>query len=473
MRLILILLLISTELFAQGEMNKWYFGVNSGLDFTNGDPVSLNDGQLQSDEGCSSIADQNGSLLMYTNGNDVWNSNHTIMPNGTGLLGHVSSSQSALIVPKPGSNNIYYIFTADVIEFGNGLNYSEVDMNLELGLGDVTVNKNVSLISEVCEKLTAVKHDNGQDVWVVSHEWGTDKFVSFLVTSGGVNSVPVLSQCGPVINGLGPNYLESIGCMKISPDGDCLAMANYGDSQVLMFDFNTSSGTVTNHRVINDGNYVPYGVEFSRCGKMLYAGEWTPVGGEIFQYGLDEENLVISEEIIATDLIQIGTLQLGPNGKIYIAETGGAGSSLSVINSPESLGVLCDFAHDAISVGNGLVRAGLPSFVQLRSNCDTTENPAPEISSSVDLIPNIFTPNNDGVNDTFILSFINGAWEIDVLTIRNRWGNVVYSSNINNSAWDGKINGSDCSEGTYFWSVQLKNNSDYTLIKHGFLQLVR
>ena len=72
---------------AQNESNIWYFGENAGLDFNSGIPVALIDGQLVTQEGCVSIADNNGDLLFYTDGSLVYNKNHLVMPNGSGLTG--------------------------------------------------------------------------------------------------------------------------------------------------------------------------------------------------------------------------------------------------------------------------------------------------------------------------------------------------------------------------------------------------
>ena len=71
------------------------------------------------------------------------------MPNGSGLLGDPSSSQSAIIVPKPNNPTIFYVFTVDDHSQNAphfGLNYSEIDMSLDGGLGDVTSNKNINLL---------------------------------------------------------------------------------------------------------------------------------------------------------------------------------------------------------------------------------------------------------------------------------------------------------------------------------------
>ena len=94
------------------EGNIWYFGQYAGLDFNTGTPIAITDGQLNTLEGCASIADNNGDLLFYTDGMTVYDRNHSIMSNGTGLLGNSSSSQSGIIVKKPGSLATYYIFTA-------------------------------------------------------------------------------------------------------------------------------------------------------------------------------------------------------------------------------------------------------------------------------------------------------------------------------------------------------------------------
>jgi len=139
---------LTLSLSAQNQANIWYFGHNAGLDFNGGDPVALNDGALFTDEGVATISDYNGNLLFYTDGKVVWNKNHQIMPNGTGLLGHASSTQSAVIVPQPSNSDLYYIFTVDYTASSGGMAYSVVDMDLENGLGNVSNVKNVPLICE-------------------------------------------------------------------------------------------------------------------------------------------------------------------------------------------------------------------------------------------------------------------------------------------------------------------------------------
>ena len=136
------------KLFAQGEANIWYFGEGAGLDFNSGTPIAITDGALHTLEGCAAISNSSGSLLFYTDGDTVWNKQHHPMPNGTCLKGDQSSTQAAIIVPKPGSSSIYYVFTTSSHDGSGGIQecrYSEIDMSLSSGLGDVTTNKNILL----------------------------------------------------------------------------------------------------------------------------------------------------------------------------------------------------------------------------------------------------------------------------------------------------------------------------------------
>ena len=75
-------------------------------------------------------------------------------------------------------------------------------------------------------------------------------------------------------------------------------------------------------------------------------------------------------------------------------------------------------------------------------------------------IPDIFTPNGDGVNDTFIIKsqFIN-TYSISIF---NRWGQVVYVSNNITEGWDGMNNNVYAVDGAYTYKItatDVKNNS--------------
>ncbi|HEU4789552.1 MAG TPA: hypothetical protein VFS71_07710, partial [Flavobacterium sp.] len=234
------LLLISFISYSQGEANIWYFGNHAGLDFNSGSPVVLTDGQLNTYEGCATIANAAGQLLFYTDGITVWNRNHQVMSNGIGLLGDSSSTQSAIIVPKPDSPFIYYIFTVTELGYPNGVRYSEVDLSLNGGLGDITQNKNILLVTPACEKITAVKNANGKDYWVVVHGYGNNSFLSYKITDTGLNLTPVISNVGSIIE-IDKDY--TVGYLKFSPDGTKLICVN-NKLNVELFDFDSTTGLI-------------------------------------------------------------------------------------------------------------------------------------------------------------------------------------------------------------------------------------
>ncbi len=199
----ILFILFTTQLYSQipGPTTNWYFGNNAGVTFNSGAPVALTNGALLTTEGVATISDNSGNLLFYTDGVTVYNRIHGVMANGTGLFGDVSSTQSAIIVQKPGSINIYYIFTSDNDVGPNGICYSTVDMNLSGGLGAVTF-KNTSLYAPSCEKLCVVRHCNNIDLWVISHDWNTNVFRAWSVNNLMVGNVQIWSSAGIVPSGV-------------------------------------------------------------------------------------------------------------------------------------------------------------------------------------------------------------------------------------------------------------------------------
>jgi gliding motility-associated-like protein len=423
--LLVIFLGLSLQLAAQREASNWYFGDNAGINFDlNNSVTPLTDGQLATDEGCTSISDTSGQLLFYTDGIRVYNRNHVIMPNGSNLNGNPSSTQSAIIIPKPGDANIYYIFTASTA-FGGapdlGFQFSEVDMTLDNGLGDITTLKNQLLLNNASEKLGAVLKDcQTQNIWVVTFADRTggetnNTFYAYEVTNTGVNTTPVTSLLPISVN-------ERRGYLKFSPSGEKLAAANVGGG-LYLFDFDLTTGTVSNpllipisyRRTANEPQR-SYGVEFSPDNNLLYVTTYyeTPQAqfnnpsaqyGALLQYNLNAPSIPASETVIFNSQTYRTALQLGPDGKIYrtTSATYDQGLSfLSVINNPNNIGTACNYSDKSIGLANRLSRQGLPPFI------------ASFFSENIDIIPdNMSTSTNlplcTGDNYTLIADDIPGA----------------------------------------------------------------
>ena len=376
MKAILFFLILGAgQLFSQaGPASNWYFGTNAGITFNSGAPVALTNGALTTTEGVASISDNSGNLLFYTNGITVWNRNHLVMTNGTGLLGDFSSTQSSIIVQKPAATNIYYIFTSDNDAGPDGIRWSEVNMSLSAGLGAVTANKNIALLTPIqlsSEKLCVVKHCNGQDLWVITKDWNSNVFRCWSIDATGIGNIQTWSATGVVVNGI---TQSAYGQLKASPDGTKLLACYYGFAgsginKVELYDFNANTGFVTNPKTLST-EIGAYGCEFSPNGQMVYAST-NP--GALIQWNISSgvlPTIQATRTVIYSAGPFMGSLQLGPDNKIYVSRNS---TFLSVINFPNSPGVACGYSNLSISLSGRNSRMGLPNFAP--SSIPTTIGP--------------------------------------------------------------------------------------------------
>jgi gliding motility-associated-like protein len=83
------------------------------------------------------------------------------------------------------------------------------------------------------------------------------------------------------------------------------------------------------------------------------------------------------------------------------------------------------------------------------------------------IIPNVITPNSDGVNEFFVIQNLPENTEV---IIYNRWGNLVFSSTNYQNNWNGKnTTGKDLVDGVYFYKIKTTAGK----IGHGFIHLLR
>lgn len=368
---LLLILLLPVCALAQDYKRtyNWYFGNKAGLNFETDTPSILTDGNIHSWEGCASISDTDGVFLMYTDGDSVRNSTHQLIQNGFGLYGDNSSTQSSLIVPLPDNDSIFYVFTTYAVAAPAGFNYSIVNLKGANGIG-TTVKKNVFVQPSVCEKLTAVHHQNGKDIWILVHGFYSNVFYAYLLTKDGLKECPVTSSVGINHTGDGAN---AQGAMKFSQSGKKLAVAIYVSQIVQVFDFDIATGKISNPITLNN-IFLPYGVEFSPNEKLLYI---TDKGKNLYQYNLSTGNsstINNSQYIISNQAREtFQSIQIAANGKMYIANYDS--SFLSVINYPDSFGSQCGFNfRGQLLGGSKKSQAGLPNFVTSYFYKDTALN---------------------------------------------------------------------------------------------------
>lgn len=344
MRNLLLIFFLPIIGFGQNEFNQWHFGYNVKLDFNSGSPVKNFQSALNSIEGAASVADCEGNLLFYTDGETVYNKNHNVMANGTNLKGEsalYASTQSAIIVKRPKSAVIYYIFTASDI---HGISYSIINMQANNGLGAI-IQKNTNLSFKPSQKLAVTYHQNGEDIWVATHYEKSDEFEAFKITQTGVSQNSVLSK-------VGPKHTGGHGDMKFNQQGTKVGAVVQDQSLVSISDFNNTSGKFFNSYGIVDKYGSPHGVDFSPNGNYMYVSSWGNNGG-VYQLPTNQGNIYSLKNGISLsgNFAPSGSLQLGPDGKIYI--THDLGLYLSVIHNPNNYGFGALFDRNGLYLGFG------------------------------------------------------------------------------------------------------------------------
>lgn len=389
--LILIIIFQCYYCFSQNKHDSYWIigqGAEVNLNF-NIEPVDISLKSVPNQFGFASsnisMCDSNGELLFYSNGCEVRDRLDNIMINGDsinpGILeqfycstGGFNSpiSQGLLSLPMPGQPDKYYLFNQDldIVSFPGisstadpkRLYFSIVDMGLNGGLGEVVSKNNVIVEDSLAlarGQLTAVRHANGIDWWVITPQALSNCYYLLLLTSQGITENKL------ICNGEEWNSSHGIGQATFSPDGTKYARFNPWNG-LHIFDFDRCKGELSNGFSISfpEDTFGAAGLSISPNSRFLYAAART----KLYQFDLQATDVANSRMLIDTlNLVNVPSFsavfylsQLAPDNKIYIA---GISSHrfLHVINEPDSLGAACDFRQQAIEIP-ALNFASIPNF---------------------------------------------------------------------------------------------------------------
>ncbi|PWJ56597.1 gliding motility-associated-like protein [Dyadobacter jejuensis] len=402
------------------EGAKWYFGANAGLDFNNNPPTPLTDGNLNTTEGTSSISNSKGELLFYTDGITIYNKDGDKMncydlTTCVDLKGSPNSTQSVLIVPQPtckGCEYLYNVITTSDINGEQLLTLSVVDMRRNDGKGAI-IEQNTTLQKPTTENIASVRNDRDSTYWVISHDYGDNTFRIFHATNAGFIQESTVQLGMPR-----DTTTEAEGYMKFSaPDSltgeRTLAVVVPGPPQnfVELYSFNDSTGTLSLTKTLDLGPAPPtaYGVEFSPSGEKMYVSFQGKDGESsyLLQYDLTLPDSLIIETAIALDSSAtetFGALQIGPDGRIYMAIEGS--EYLAVIGEPEGNSITgVEYEREGVSLGGKVSELGLPNMVQ--DFTQESSGPGFEAEGFCTNEPTSFqaSPICDPIEDTYSWSF--------------------------------------------------------------------
>lgn len=373
------------------------------------------------------MSDEQGNLLFYSNGCKIMNRQHELMENGDTIspgpeyaayctkdFYAYDDLQGMVALPYPGHPNQYIVFHGAGDSYAPPVYpkliyyYSIIDMSLNNGLGKV-IKKNQQIIGpeDLMLCVTAARHANGRDWWVIIPGRTNNIFYLFLVSPEGVKGPMVQNKQETWITGHTSSWAAAF-----SPDGSKYIRTTFSKPpRIVLFDFDRCTGTLQNPIVLN----VPDTLEslyaawpaFSPNNRYLYIQN---LKKRLFQYDTWASD-------ISTSVIKVGeydgfldsasflyttfhSLTNGPDGKIYMA-CGEGSRYLHIIHSPDSAGLKCDFRQHDLKLPTYFAFF-MPSFPHYRlydlsgSPCDTlningpspTEEPSPPAYEGIALAPN-------------------------------------------------------------------------------------
>lgn len=360
--------------------NIWTFGDKAMVNFTN---TTVHEFPMTNSEGVACFSDLTGNLLFATNGRSIYNrlGEEKIY----GLNGSEYAAQSSIICRRPGFPNQYFVFTVDDwTTFDNikpGPHYTLVDFSSPLNPvivkdGNNVELKNIQLDNGCCEQVTATCDNNG-GFWIVSHRYNSRDYIAFhLDNTGNLNTTPVVSQGNmeyPVQSGN-----NRYGYLRFSPNSSLLSntlggVPSVGNLATLeLMSFNVATGIFSNPRALlfsahpnTDMVFADvYCSEFSPSSRFLYV---TGLHTKVVKIDLSTTTPVYSEVLNANTGAQHYSLQLAPDGNIYVNNNGD--NFISRIENPNSTS---NFVSNAYTLKNGTFsNGGFPNF----QSCITINSP--------------------------------------------------------------------------------------------------
>jgi len=475
----------SNFVFAQNRNSIWCFGDSAGIDFTVPTNPQPYFSAMRSRGTAVSICDTLGQLLFYAHTGDtsnngsntrgnILNKNHQLMDNGDSIIG-ISWYQEMVIVPFPGDNQKYYLFTQDVTDI-YGIYYSVIDMSFNNGLGKVIL-KNQVLLSTIrmADCITAIKHANGRDWWLYSRvgdpSISNSPFYTYLITPLGI-ILDTLQNIGLISSG---GFVE----FRWNKQGTKMAFVNYS-GLIQVFDYDRCTGLITNPITIDTmrpSSPLPayWACEFSASGRYLYITSH-PVASNLYVVDLLDTNYTLTNIwSIPSPQYYLSDIKRGADDKLYLTGAYYDGFTfpypysdtlyniyntyLSVINYPDSGAIGCDFQPWIFYLGGKRTYSGLPNNpnydmgVVAGGPCDTLT---------------VGIENTPPRSEVFFQVWYNSAWNLihvnasqlkgktGVIRLIDLSGRIVSEKNIEiipGGYYTGEINMSAFSSGIYF--VQL------------------
>ncbi|MBK9671044.1 MAG: T9SS type A sorting domain-containing protein [Bacteroidetes bacterium] len=493
-KLLIVLNLITNLLFAQGLSNNWLLGywywpiiqppatsAKAKIDFFGGSPLAnAIQTKMIFNRTQANISDSAGNLLMSSNGIFIANTQGDTMLNGAGLnpdplvltngYAGLWLANGNVFLPYPGDSNKYILFHQSVLDTPICCNvimyYSIIDLTLDGGLGAVIQKNTLMQLPRLAGGLTATKHANGRDWWILVAQDTSNTIWKILLTSQGITSIT--SQVFPI----NLTFFDSQSQACFSPDGTKYAFttitgisANKYENIIRFFNFDRCSGNLSelSSLTITDSSNC-FGLTFSPNSKFLYACS----NKVIYQLNTDSVNVASSIDTVALyDGFQGGItnqfelLYRANDNKIYISTYGGS-LYLGCITAPDSAGSACNVQQHSLSIPcyNTKSVPNHPNYflgAEIGSPCDTLLG----VKASKNNFENGFTIAPNPAKEEASVYFNNDLNEACTIEILNSNGILIDQKKVSYSGKPYRLVTSSLANGVYFLKIISSTKSTF------------
>lgn len=430
------------------------------------------------------ISDTSNKMLFQTNGCRIADKLGSIIENGDSLIdnemydvyGYVGLTITQGAIAFPRDADTWWVFTKSFSDTGfttantqspDRLYAAIVDVTAKNGAGKVTAKKipvHKGILGDC--RMTACRHANGRDWWLVNHGWNDSVLCKWLVTPDSIygvyrDTVTTLQK-----------EVDWYGMAKFTQDGTKYAVGS-GNGLVALHDFDRCTGVFTNLRTINFYNEPPsvvsifspvFGLEFSASGRYLYLS----AVHYLCQYDTWATDVASTRTLIAkydstySNPEPLFTMALTPQDEIFICNKQGFGNSpMHIIHEPDSGGTACNFEKEALAIPNSYNNTYLPNLANLKLGADTT-------SLCDTIIQSVGRGSPFGGQGAVVRVFPNPATEVvfievennryfsGTLTIVNQLGQTVYENKKYDGATAIKVSGWPA--GVYYYHLKNKGH---------------
>lgn len=371
---VMLLCIAPILLFAQYKNNIWLLGYDnehplpwggSKLIFLNDTILKTFDNRSLELNGCfSGLSAEDDSWFVYTNGSAVCNKNNDTLTNGFGLSpggddgyrqGGFPGLAMSLIIPAQNNGNLLYLFHENIFISGTSpfpgepralqLYYSMIDPNI--GINGIVSLKNQIVIDDSLEigGLTACRHANGRDWWLLVKRFNSSIYYTILVTPTG----PIITNLQNV-----PGDVTILAAQsQFSPNGAYFATFGFS-SQLRVYDFDRCTGVLSNYRTKFITNGTAGSLSISPNSRFIYISK----PDSLWQFDMQSSDPMNSQTFIAkydgyTDSLWGFSNRFwyhwpGPDGKIYLSASSSS-RVLHVINNPDEPGQACNFQQHSVN----------------------------------------------------------------------------------------------------------------------------